>query len=107
MRPPRLANDRPKPPEPTEPPPVPLEPMPATEPDPPIAPMMPGLPTSQPYMLGGGRKNGIGVGCAIGGISVGQVMRTIAPFYGALGICLMLVTYVPAPTMTLVEIFYR
>jgi len=23
-------------------------------------------------------------------------MRTIAPFYGALGICLMLVTYVPA-----------
>lgn len=36
------------------------------------------------------------VGCAIGGISVGQVMRTIAPFYGALGICLMLVTYVPA-----------
>ena len=36
------------------------------------------------------------VGCAIGGISVGQVMRTIAPFYGALGICLLLVTYVPA-----------
>ena len=26
----------------------------------------------------------------------GQVMRTIAPFYGALGICLLLVTYVPA-----------
>jgi tripartite ATP-independent transporter DctM subunit len=36
------------------------------------------------------------VGCAIGGISVGQVMRSIAPFYGALGICLLLVTYVPA-----------
>ncbi len=36
------------------------------------------------------------VGCAIGGISVGQVMRTIAPFYGALGLCLLLVTYVPA-----------
>jgi tripartite ATP-independent transporter DctM subunit len=35
------------------------------------------------------------VGCAIGGISVGQVMRTIAPFYGALGMCLLLVTYVP------------
>ncbi|HSV46926.1 MAG TPA: TRAP transporter large permease [Ramlibacter sp.] len=36
------------------------------------------------------------VGCAIGGISVGQVMRTIAPFYGALALCLGLVTYVPA-----------
>ena len=36
------------------------------------------------------------VGCAIGGISVGQVMRSIAPFYGALGLCLLLVTYVPA-----------
>jgi len=36
------------------------------------------------------------VGCAIGGITVGQVMRTIAPFYGALALCLALVTYVPA-----------
>lgn len=36
------------------------------------------------------------VGCAIGGISVGQVMRSIWPFYGALLACLMLVTYVPA-----------
>jgi tripartite ATP-independent transporter DctM subunit len=36
------------------------------------------------------------VGCAIGGVSVGQVMRTIGPFYGALGATLMLVTYVPA-----------
>jgi len=36
------------------------------------------------------------VGCAIGEISVGQVMRTIWPFYGALGLCLVLVTYVPA-----------
>ena len=35
------------------------------------------------------------VGCAIGGISVGEVMRSILPFYGALGVCLMLVTYVP------------
>ena len=35
------------------------------------------------------------VGCAIGGISVGQVMRSILPFYGALGVCLLLVTYVP------------
>ncbi|MEK8029175.1 TRAP transporter large permease, partial [Pseudaquabacterium rugosum] len=36
------------------------------------------------------------VGCAIGGISVGQVMRSIWPFYTALGVCLLLVTYVPA-----------
>jgi tripartite ATP-independent transporter DctM subunit len=36
------------------------------------------------------------VGCAIGEISVGKVMRSIAPFYGALGLCLLLVTYVPA-----------
>ncbi|QBK06028.1 TRAP transporter large permease [Hylemonella gracilis] len=36
------------------------------------------------------------VGCAIGEISVGQVMRSILPFYGALTFCLMLVTYVPA-----------
>ncbi len=36
------------------------------------------------------------VGCAIGGISVGEVMRSIWPFYGALIAALMLVTYVPA-----------
>lgn len=36
------------------------------------------------------------VGCAIGQISVGQVMRTIGPFYGALGATLLAVTYVPA-----------
>jgi Tripartite ATP-independent periplasmic transporter, DctM component len=36
------------------------------------------------------------VGCAIDEILVGQVMRSIAPFYGALGLCLLLVTYVPA-----------
>jgi tripartite ATP-independent transporter DctM subunit len=36
------------------------------------------------------------VGCAIGEISVGQVMRSILPFYSALGICLLLVTYVPS-----------
>jgi len=36
------------------------------------------------------------VGCAIGEISVGEVMRSILPFYGALTVCLMLVTYVPA-----------
>ena len=36
------------------------------------------------------------VGCAIGGVSVGEVMRSIWPFYGALVATLMLVTYVPA-----------
>jgi tripartite ATP-independent transporter DctM subunit len=36
------------------------------------------------------------VGCAIGGVSVGQVMRTIWPFYGALVAALLVVTYVPA-----------
>lgn len=35
------------------------------------------------------------VGCAIGGVSVGHVMRTIWPFYGALLAALFLVTYVP------------
>jgi TRAP-type C4-dicarboxylate transport system permease large subunit len=36
------------------------------------------------------------VGCAIGGISVGAVMKTILPFYAALIAALLLVTYVPA-----------
>jgi tripartite ATP-independent transporter DctM subunit len=41
------------------------------------------------------------VGCAIGGITVGQVMRTIAPFYGALTLAMLLVTYVPQFTLWL------
>ena len=41
------------------------------------------------------------VGCAIGGISVGQVMRTILPFYAALIAALFMVTYVPAFSMWL------
>ncbi|MBC7436203.1 MAG: TRAP transporter large permease [Bdellovibrionales bacterium] len=41
------------------------------------------------------------VGCAIGGVTVGQVMKTIWPFYGALIAALMLVTYVPAFSMWL------
>ncbi|MGR4867513.1 TRAP transporter large permease [Variovorax sp. LARHSF232] len=44
------------------------------------------------------------IGCAIGGVSVGQVMRSIWPFYGALLICLMLVTYVPAFSLWLPEL---
>src|SRR5580765_2233150 len=45
------------------------------------------------------------VGCAIGGISVGQVMRTILPFYGALIAALFLVTYVPAFSLALPRLF--
>ena len=35
------------------------------------------------------------VGCAIGGVSIEQVMKTILPFYGALFAVMALVTYVP------------
>lgn len=45
------------------------------------------------------------VGCAIGGVSVGEVMKTIWPFYGALIFALMLVTYVPAFSMWLPGMF--
>lgn len=45
------------------------------------------------------------VGCAIGEISVGQVMRTIGPFYSALGACLLFVTYVPAFSLWLPSLF--
>jgi tripartite ATP-independent transporter DctM subunit len=45
------------------------------------------------------------VGCAIGEISVGQVMRTIGPFYGALGMTLLAVTYVPAFSLWLPGLF--
>src|SRR5206468_3831589 len=36
------------------------------------------------------------VGCAIGGVSIGQVMRTIWPYYLAIWVAIQLVTYVPA-----------
>jgi tripartite ATP-independent transporter DctM subunit len=45
------------------------------------------------------------VGCAIGGISVAQVMKSIAPFYGALALCLLLVTYIPALSLWLPAVF--
>jgi tripartite ATP-independent transporter DctM subunit len=44
------------------------------------------------------------VGCAIGGVSVGHVMKTIWPFYGALIAALFLVTYVPAFSLWLPEL---
>jgi tripartite ATP-independent transporter DctM subunit len=46
------------------------------------------------------------VGCAIGEISIGAVMKTIWPFYGALIAALMLVTYVPAFSMWLPRLFF-
>ena len=41
------------------------------------------------------------IGCAIGGVTVGEVMRSILPFYTALIVALLLVTYVPAFSLTL------
>ncbi|CAG2132189.1 C4-dicarboxylate TRAP transporter large permease protein DctM [Cupriavidus campinensis] len=47
------------------------------------------------------------VGCAIGGVSVGQVMKTIWPFYGALLAALLMVTYVPAFSMWLPDLLLK
>jgi tripartite ATP-independent transporter DctM subunit len=45
------------------------------------------------------------VGCAVGKISIGEVMRTIWPFYGASITVLLLVTYVPAISLWLPAVF--
>ena len=45
------------------------------------------------------------VGCAIGGISVGEVMRTILPFYAALLATLLAVTYIPAFSLAIPRLF--
>jgi tripartite ATP-independent transporter DctM subunit len=47
------------------------------------------------------------VGCTIGGISVGEVMKTIWPFYGGLVVALMFVTYVPAFSMWLPNLLLK
>lgn len=47
------------------------------------------------------------VGCAIGGVSVGQVMKTIWLFYGALLAALLMVTYVPAFSMWLPDLLLK
>ena len=47
------------------------------------------------------------IGCAIGGVTVGEVMRSIAPFYAALIAALFLVTYVPAFSLWLPRLFLR
>ncbi|MDB5998488.1 MAG: hypothetical protein JWP52_187 [Rhizobacter sp.] len=47
------------------------------------------------------------IGCAIGNVSVGTVMRTIWPFYSALILALMLVTYVPGFAMWLPNLLLK
>ena len=46
------------------------------------------------------------VGCAVGKISVWQVVRTIGPFYFAAFLALMIVTYVPAASLWLPSLFH-
>ncbi|MBC7623402.1 MAG: TRAP transporter large permease [Aeromicrobium sp.] len=46
------------------------------------------------------------VGCAIGGISVSKVMKTILPFYMALVVALLGVTYVPAFSLWLPRLLF-
>lgn len=45
------------------------------------------------------------VGCVIGDIKIEKAIRTIWPFYLAIFIALMLVTYIPAASMTLPQLF--
>ncbi|WP_137129237.1 TRAP transporter large permease [Rhizobium sp. FY34] len=45
------------------------------------------------------------VGCAVGGISIREAMRTIWPFFGASVAVLMLVTYIPALSLWLPSLF--
>ena len=47
------------------------------------------------------------IGCAIGGVTVGEVMRSITPFYGALLAALFLVTYVPGFSLWLPQTFTK
>ena len=46
------------------------------------------------------------VGCAVGEISIGKVMKSILPFYGAAVGTLMLVTYIPALSLWLPSLFH-
>ncbi|MBT2770989.1 TRAP transporter large permease subunit, partial [Halomonas sp. ISL-60] len=45
------------------------------------------------------------VGCVIGKIKIEEAVRTIWPFFLALFVALMLVTYVPAISLTLPSFF--
>lgn len=46
------------------------------------------------------------VGCAVGKVSVGKVIKTIWPFYGAAVATLMLVTYIPSLSLWLPSLFH-
>jgi tripartite ATP-independent transporter DctM subunit len=41
------------------------------------------------------------VGCSVAKVSIGQVLKPLLPFYGVLFVLLLLVTYVPALSLTL------
>jgi len=45
------------------------------------------------------------VGCAVGKVSIGSVIKSIWPFYGAAILTLMLVTYIPALSLWLPSLF--
>jgi tripartite ATP-independent transporter DctM subunit len=45
------------------------------------------------------------VGCAVGKVPVGRVIRTIWPFYLAAVVTLMIVTYIPAVSLWLPSLF--
>jgi len=47
------------------------------------------------------------VGCAIGNVKIEQALKTIWPFYLAIFVALMLVTYVPAMSLTLPNMFMK
>jgi tripartite ATP-independent transporter DctM subunit len=47
------------------------------------------------------------VGCAVGKVTIEQVMRTIWPFYGVMFAVLMLVTYVPALSLWLPSVVIK
>jgi len=47
------------------------------------------------------------VGCAVGKVSIEQIMRSIWPFYGVMFFVLMLVTYVPSISLWLPRLLLR
>src|SRR5476651_1652546 len=47
------------------------------------------------------------VGCAVGKVTIEQVMRTIWPFYGVMFAVLMLVTYIPAISLWLPKVVLK
>ena len=46
------------------------------------------------------------IGCAIGGISVGEVMKSIMPFYGSLIAAMLLITYIPQLSLWLPRLMH-